>query len=288
MELFKAKKCHFHPQRLPQLRYLDLLQPWCSGSLPGRPPSGGTTGLRAKLSSLLCGPGADLSLFGILLLCAQTTGQAEWGPRAQLTPLQGRCCAALEAPRPQRDQPPSRTGLGPPVHILVCSVAAGRLSSLCPPWPISPPELGNLPLLALLLGGHGRSEKGSLLKLQEEKHRRNQGITCSSPFPLVKVIQERFLRSGGQKTGGSRLKCQWAPDCVAELLALRAWEPRLPLLPGTHGRTSSHPVCSDLRHLLWLMFPQLRGGEGRSSLENVPSQVCPAGGSMPSDGWACS
>lgn len=35
MELFKAEKCHFHPQRLPCLRYLDPLQPRCAGSLPG-------------------------------------------------------------------------------------------------------------------------------------------------------------------------------------------------------------------------------------------------------------
>lgn len=64
-------------------------------------------------------------------------------------------------------------------------MTAGRLLPLSAPHaPISPPELGNLPLLALLLGEvTGDQRRGSLLKLQEEKHHRNPGITCSSSSP---------------------------------------------------------------------------------------------------------
>lgn len=73
IQLFKAKKCHFYPQRLSPLCIWILFSPRVLAGSVAWLPSGGTTGLLANLSSLLQGgrpaltsPGLSSSSFSLL------------------------------------------------------------------------------------------------------------------------------------------------------------------------------------------------------------------------------
>lgn len=127
-------------------------------------------------------------------------------------------------------------------------------------------------------GGHRKSEKGrpfeALGRKTPKKSRYYLQLLLSSP--LVKVIQEHFLRRQEDRklmfevSVGSRL-CEGAvkpqtPGCLGSCSC-----------QAPKARTSSHPVCSNLLYLRWLMFLQFRGGGELGSQENVPSQVCPTG-----------
>lgn len=104
----------------------------CLGGLPGLTSQRDHRGSEPNCR-LLCGPGADLSLLGYLL-CAQTTGQAEWG----LGPAHPSARAAARARRPPPTQEISRPAgraWDHQNHLVLLRGCRPFTSSLCPPWP---------------------------------------------------------------------------------------------------------------------------------------------------------